>query len=48
MDLFKGYDVYHLKIQDMIMGTTFSFLDSNLNLQTVMVGATGAYEAYFD
>ena len=48
VDLFRGYEVYHLKIQDMIMGTSFSFLDSNLNVQTLMIGATGAYEAFFD
>lgn len=48
-DLFKGQKVYHLKINDMIMGTTFSYQSSNgANTYELMIGATGSYEAYFE
>lgn len=48
-DLFKGQKVYHLKIDDMIMGTTFSYQSENgANTYEIMIGATGSYEVFFE
>lgn len=45
-DLLRGERAYHLKIQNMIPGIVFTFIDSNNNHQEIMIGSTGAYEFY--
>lgn len=48
-DLLNGYEAYSIKITDAILGTKFSFVVNNSKEpQTIMIGATGAYEITLD
>ena len=46
-DLLNGYEAYSIKITDAILGTKFSF-NCGGETQTIMIGATGAYEITLD
>lgn len=48
-DLLKGYGTYHVKITDMLQGTTISFMyEGETTPREIMIGATGAYEIVVD
>lgn len=48
IDLLNGYKAYQIKITDMRFGQKFSFVDSDRNKHTIMIGVTGAYEVNLD
>lgn len=47
-DLLRGYGAYYVKFTDIQQGVTFSFIDSQKEPHTIMIGATGAYEIQLD
>lgn len=47
-DLLNGQEAYHLKFTDFSQGTTFTFVNSAEESQSIMIGATGQYEVILD